>query len=214
MKRYDRRARLLAIVLAALAGYVDALGFLGSGGFFVSFMSGNSTRLGVGLSANLVAAGFALALIATFLMGVVAAAIVKRKVKSADQRSAVLTLTATLLTLAALPVWPGRFVGFLPIAAAMGAINLLFEVDGDVRIGLTYMTGTLVKLGHRIGDALTGGDRWAWAPYLALWTGLVTGGGLGGLAFMRFGTAALWGAVLVAWGLSLASVADRRSGVD
>lgn len=30
-------------------GYVDAVGFMMTGGFFVSFMSGNSTRLAVGL---------------------------------------------------------------------------------------------------------------------------------------------------------------------
>ena len=37
------------VALSTLAGYVDATGFLMLGGFFVSFMSGNSTRLGVGL---------------------------------------------------------------------------------------------------------------------------------------------------------------------
>jgi len=40
----------LACALSALAGYVDAIGFLHLGGLFVSFMSGNSTRLGVSLA--------------------------------------------------------------------------------------------------------------------------------------------------------------------
>lgn len=48
MTPYDKRAQALAIRLSALAGYVDAIGFIQPGGFFVSFMSGNSTRLGVG----------------------------------------------------------------------------------------------------------------------------------------------------------------------
>lgn len=43
---------MLAATLSALAGYVDAVGFMTLGGFFVSFMSGNSTRLGVGLSSG------------------------------------------------------------------------------------------------------------------------------------------------------------------
>ncbi|HAL05769.1 MAG TPA: hypothetical protein DCP26_00205, partial [Brevundimonas sp.] len=42
--------RWLALLLAALAGYVDSLGFLHLGGVFVSFMSGNSTRLAVSLA--------------------------------------------------------------------------------------------------------------------------------------------------------------------
>ncbi|MDM8353607.1 DUF1275 family protein, partial [Brevundimonas diminuta] len=37
-------------MLAGLAGYVDSLGFLHLGGVFVSFMSGNTTRLAVNLA--------------------------------------------------------------------------------------------------------------------------------------------------------------------
>src|SRR3979411_2253447 len=36
--------------LGPLAGYVDGIGFLHLGGLFVSFMSGNSTRMGVSLA--------------------------------------------------------------------------------------------------------------------------------------------------------------------
>ena len=60
-----------AIVLAAAAGYVDAAGFLMTGGFFVSFMSGNSTRLGVGLFRGAGEALIAGGLIAAFVSGVV-----------------------------------------------------------------------------------------------------------------------------------------------
>ena len=37
--------RWMAVLLAALAGYVDSIGFLQLGGLFVSFMSGNTTRM-------------------------------------------------------------------------------------------------------------------------------------------------------------------------
>ena len=50
MQHYGRGEVALAVTLSAVAGYVDAIGFLKLGGFFVSFMSGNSTRLGVGLA--------------------------------------------------------------------------------------------------------------------------------------------------------------------
>ena len=49
MTRLDRHARILAVSFAAMAGLVDAIGFLASGGFFLSFMSGNSTRFSVGV---------------------------------------------------------------------------------------------------------------------------------------------------------------------
>jgi len=52
MRRYDRPLIAAAVALAALAGFVDALGFLGLGGFFVSFMSGNTTRFGVAVGSD------------------------------------------------------------------------------------------------------------------------------------------------------------------
>lgn len=50
MERYDHRRRRLAVALAGLAGFVDAIRTISAGGFFVSFMSGNTTRLGVALA--------------------------------------------------------------------------------------------------------------------------------------------------------------------
>jgi uncharacterized membrane protein YoaK (UPF0700 family) len=78
MRRYEKRQRLLAIGLAALAGFVDALGFLKLGGLFVSFMSGNSTRLAAGITGVVPGSLFAGALIAAFVGGVMAGETVGR----------------------------------------------------------------------------------------------------------------------------------------
>src|ERR1700712_620485 len=60
----------LACALSALAGYVDGVGFLHLGGLFVSFMSGNSTRLGVSLAQRHWSnAAEAIGLIALFVVG-------------------------------------------------------------------------------------------------------------------------------------------------
>src|SRR3546814_20958730 len=67
--------------------------------------------------------------------------------------------------------------------------------DGEVSIGVTYMTGALVKLGQRLAAALVGGPRWQWAPYLALWGGLIAGAAAGAPASPRAGMASLWIAV-------------------
>ena len=71
MIHLDRRTRLFAIGLSAVAGYADAVGFLSTGGYFVAFMSGNTTRLAVALASGSGAWRIALALILGFVGGVV-----------------------------------------------------------------------------------------------------------------------------------------------
>jgi uncharacterized membrane protein YoaK (UPF0700 family) len=56
----------------------------------------------------------------------------------------------------------------------------------------------LVKLGHRLADALRGGDRTAWLPYLFLWLSLVIGGIAGAALFAWSVTASLWTAAAFA----------------
>ncbi|MBS0480180.1 MAG: DUF1275 family protein [Proteobacteria bacterium] len=211
MIRYGRDARWLAAALAALAGYVDATGFMGSGGFFVSFMSGNSTRLGIGLARDMALAAGAFGLIAAFVAGVAASSLVKRAAPAGQREAAVLGTTAAALTAAALVATLTPPSAFALTAFAMGAVNLLFEQDGDVRVGLTYMTGTLVKIGCRVADALSGGPRWHWLPHLALWLALLAGGALGATAFAALDLAALWPAAFAAWGLTLLAI--RRGSV-
>ena len=174
------------------AGYVDAVGFMMTGGFFVSFMSGNSTRLAVGLAQDAAYAALALSLIVAFVTGVSVGAFMGRTAKT-RRGVAVLILVSLLLTAAATLASLGADrPAILMLAMAMGAENTVFAEDGEVRIGLTYMTGTLVKLGKRITAALLGGDRFGWAPYFLLWLGLVAGAALGATAYLHLGPQALW----------------------
>lgn len=174
------------------AGYVDAVGFMMTGGFFVSFMSGNSTRLAVGLTQEAAYAALALSLIVAFVAGVSVGAFIGRTAKT-RRGVAVLIFVSFLLTAAAtLASFGADQPAILMLAMAMGAENTVFAEDGEVRIGLTYMTGTLVKLGKRITEALLGGDRFGWAPYFLLWLGLVAGAGLGATAYLHVGPQALW----------------------
>jgi uncharacterized membrane protein YoaK (UPF0700 family) len=192
MNRYERRVKILAAGLSALAGFVDATGFINLGGFFVSFMSGNTTRFAVGLAAGTSAAATALGLIASFVLGVMAGTLAGRRARR-NRAASVLSLVAILLAASALC---GGF-GYLPGAAiamalAMGAENAVFEREGEVHIGLTYMTGTLVKLGQHLLGALLGGDRWAWRSYFLLWLGLASGALIGALLHPWLGLGALW----------------------
>lgn len=211
MKDYGRRDVALAAVLSGVAGYVDAIGFLKLGGFFVSFMSGNSTRLGVGLATGHVSAALtALTLIALFVAGVVLGALVARRAGE-DRRARVMALEAVLLASAAALITAGfDGPGVAAMVLAMGAENAVFQRNGDVGVGLTYMTGALVKAGQRIAAALTGGDRWAWRPFVLLWAGLTLGGALGAAAYLKFGVMALWGAALVVAALAVARHVEEK----
>src|SRR3977135_1944344 len=67
----------LACALSGLAGYVDAIGFLHLGGLFVSFMSGNSTRMGVSLAeGHWQNAAVALGLSVLFVIGAAAGSLI------------------------------------------------------------------------------------------------------------------------------------------
>lgn len=174
------------------AGYVDAIGFLKTGGFFVSFMSGNSTRMAVDLAKRSGAATLGLGLIAAFVAGVTAGAVVGRTA-TCRRTATILGMVSLLLAAASATLMVGSFPwGVLLLAFAMGAENTIFAEDGEVRIGVTYMTGTLVKLGKALAAALFGGDPLGFAPYFFLWFGLVVGAGIGAGAYTRFGVAALW----------------------
>lgn len=192
MRRLSARLRILAAAASMVAGFVDAIGFLALGGFFVSFMSGNTTRMGVGLAYRahdfMVASG----LIATFVAGVVIGSLWGSRTGK-HRRTAVLGLVSALLASAAILHHIGLTMpSFVAMALAMGAENAVFERDGKVQVGLTYMTGTLVKTGQHLATALEGGDRWGWTPYLLQWLSLAAGAAAGALCYPLAGMDALW----------------------
>lgn len=197
MHRTEPPLAAIAIALAALAGFVDALAFTSMGGFFASFMSGNSTRLGVGIATG--ASDVAMtagALVLSFVSGVIVASVIVRAQPARAQMAVMAAVTALLLAAALVANFaPGPIV-LLLLAAAMGAENGVFQRDGEVTIGVTYLTGSLVKLGQKLAGSLMGdAARWAWVPYLLLWLGFAAGVVLGAGAQLRWGWPALWLAV-------------------
>lgn len=85
---------------------------------------------------------------------------------------------------------------------AMGLENAVFQIDGGGGLGLTYVTGALVKVGQLVAAALTGGDRFGWVPNLLLWAALVAGGVCGAAAYHWLNLASIWFAAGGALGLS------------
>jgi uncharacterized membrane protein YoaK (UPF0700 family) len=186
--------RNLAVCLSGLAGFVDALGFMSLGGFFISFMSGNSTRFAVEAAEQGLTwvTMLPLAVIILFVIGVMAGVFVRHFVK-ARRSFAVLVLVAVLLGLAALAEMAGSRWGCVVLMVlAMGAVNNVFVRNGEVSIGVTYMTGALVKFGQRLAARFLGQPNDAWLLYLMLWMGLITGAILGASAFYIMDLNAVW----------------------
>src|SRR5215510_2094845 len=97
----DSRANvLLACALSALAGYADGIGVLHLGGLFVSFMSGNSTRMSVSLAQGQWGSALeALGLIVLFVGGAAIGSLIV--LGRSAHRQALLLLAEALLLVAA-----------------------------------------------------------------------------------------------------------------
>jgi uncharacterized membrane protein YoaK (UPF0700 family) len=199
----SRRNLALACALSALAGYVDSIGFLHLGGLFVSFMSGNSTRLGVYLAeGNWPHTVEAIGLIALFVIGAGAGSLIMFT-RSAFCQCWVLLAEALLLAAAALCYALGLpNLAVAAIVMAMGLENAVFQIEGGGGLGLTYVTGALVKVGQYLAVAATGGDRLSWVPNFLLWAALAAGGVCGAAAYHWINLAAIWFAAGAAFALS------------
>ena len=199
MNRFDRPRQALAIAIAFLAGGVDALGFLAGDRYFVSFMSGNTTRLAVDVASEPRRALLPGLLILGFIIGVAIGKVVS--VWAGPRRKAVLlALVALLLAVGAAS---SGAIALAAMVLAMGAVNNAFQRDGTTAVGLTYMTGALVRLGQAIGDRLTGSRPSGWSSYLLLWCGLFGGAVSGALLFLALGAGTLWLAAAFAAGLAI-----------
>jgi uncharacterized membrane protein YoaK (UPF0700 family) len=192
MRHYRRSYWLIAAALSGVAGFVDAVAFIHLGGFFVSFMSGNTTRLGVGIGTAPEAAMLALGLISLFVLGVIVGAFANRKGDRAGGVRAMMLVSTLLVSAAAFASTGMAALAIAALALAMGAMNTVFQRNGEVSIGLTYMTGTLVRLGQRLAAALSGAERFGWVPYLLLWLGLALGAAIGAFAYVWLNLSSIW----------------------
>ncbi len=182
-----------------LAGYIDALGFLSLGGFFVSFMSGNSTRFAVGMAQH-ISWGLALTpigIILLFVLGVMLGRTLRHFFRVRPSTAVLIFMTMLLIVAAMIEEFGLAILAAPLMAIAMGAANNVFVRNGEVSIGVTYMTGTLVKFGQRLAGRLLGEREHNWLPYLQLWLGLVCGAVLGAFGYGFWQLHAVWPAAVL-----------------
>lgn len=199
------------MMLSLLAGYVDSIGFLKLGGYFVSFMSGNTTRLGIDLGeGKLREAVTVFGFVCLFVVGVFFGSLIAHRHRE-RRRSSILLFVSVLLTIAVINYAVGwtRY-GTFAVLLAMGAENTVLRRDG-VSVGLTYMTGNLVKMGHALADAFTGrGPLKDVFRYASLWCALATGATLGAFIFSKVNAHALWLAIGLAGFMGFAALRRER----
>lgn len=209
VRQLSARRLTVAVALALVAGYLDGCGFILLGGYFVSFMTGNTTRLAVDLShLDAAAAGLAAALIVSFVLGVMAGSALTspktdRTVHILGAMTVAVALAAVLAPTAAPPI-AGSLLAF-----GMGAANTVLAQRQDVSFGVTYMTGALVKVGQGIVRALRGGDRWSWSRHLLMWSAVAVGALCGGAASAGLAAGALWVGASAAGALTIAAAVFR-----
>jgi uncharacterized membrane protein YoaK (UPF0700 family) len=184
----ETRGLVLAGLLAALAGFVDAIGYLHLSGLFVSYMSGNSTQLAVALGqGNLGEAATIAELVALFVLGAAAGQMVAGFTGEWHMTCVLVGVTVLLAISGVLSTAPE------PMVFAMGALNAALHRAGHIPVSLTFVTGVLVRFGQGLGDFLirrTSG--WNWLVQAVPWVGLITGATLGGTAYLRMGEAVIW----------------------
>jgi uncharacterized membrane protein YoaK (UPF0700 family) len=198
----ERTNFLLTLVIAAAAAYVDATGFLLYSGVYLSFMSGNTTRAAV-----LVGRGDwqqvapAIGVIPTFVLGTAIGTAIIGISKRRGQAMVLFTAGIALAFVAALEVYWQSFrpndmrPGLLfVLTATMGLLNPAIRRVDRVSVALTYVTGTLAKLGTAIGSKIIndgksdGGDQSETILILAsVWFAFFIGAISGGLAAAHYG---------------------------
>src|SRR5499427_722044 len=122
------RGLMLAGFLAALAGMVDAIGYLRLGHLFVSFMSGNSTQLGVAVGGgDLTEVGVIAELIALFVLGAAAGQMFTGFAGKWHLAWALVAVAVLLAIAAGLATSPE------PMVLAMGALSASMQTSREDR---------------------------------------------------------------------------------
>jgi uncharacterized membrane protein YoaK (UPF0700 family) len=184
---FDKEARL-SWVLAVLAGVLGATAFTHSAGYFVTFMTGNAQRAVLGyFRHDVLVSVSAGVLLLCFVAGVVVASMCRRRFWAEHPHGPIVLTTLSLLAATAIDVldegWEENYLDFPPIMLVVfgiGALNTSFVKDGEVSVPLSYVTGTLVKLGQGIERHIAGGKAADWLGYFLLFTSFLLGAAIGG----------------------------------
>ena len=194
----------LAICLAMISGFLDAYGMI-TYRTYLSFMSGNTTQTGYEIGRGKFGAAVYSALAIVFFGGGSFAGALLAHSSVRRIRRLVLVVVAALLTLIVCFAQLGflsDWVNIAMISFAMGAMNTALSRVGSQSVSLTFVTGTLSRIGMQLALAVSHAplqdSQGTWDTHLhrtlllaGIWAGFLAGALLSGAATPRFGVEAL-----------------------
>src|SRR5277367_5823176 len=205
-----RNAELLAAALALIAGFIDAYGMI-SYGVFVSFMSGNTTQTGYQAAEGAFGPASLSALaILFFVVGSFAGTLLVQAAGRLARRAVFGVVAAALAEVVGLSYFGSLSVGFgiAIVSAAMGIMNAALSRVGAQAVSLTFVTGTLSRVGSNLALALRRAPladaQGPWDTHLRramllarIWVGFLAGALLSGAATPRYGAGVLLAPALI-----------------
>jgi uncharacterized membrane protein YoaK (UPF0700 family) len=220
-----RSAERLAAALALIAGFIDAYGMI-TYGVYVSFMSGNTTQTGYQAAEGAFGPASLSALaILFFVVGSFAGTLLVEFAGRYARRVLYCVVAAALAAIVGL-TQRGLLSGALAIAAisvAMGVMNNALSRVGAQAVSLTFVTGSLSRVGSSLALALRRAPlrdaQGPWDTHLRralllarLWVGFLLGAFLSGAVTPRYGAVALWAPALILAVLAVFDRPDRLGG--
>jgi uncharacterized membrane protein YoaK (UPF0700 family) len=202
-----REQTQLSLMLAAIAGFVDAAGYLLLFHLFTAHMSGNSAAMGAFLGQNNWREALHRAFpIPVFVVGVVIGALLTEISLQRNFRSPyALALAVEMVLLALLLLFGGdvhnqngrQFYALAALPAlAMGMQNATLRRVGSLHIRTTYVTGMLTNFAEAGAEYILGAKPrramlWQMTLYGGLWVAFAAGAIGGGYAEARWGIHAM-----------------------
>jgi uncharacterized membrane protein YoaK (UPF0700 family) len=216
--------KMKAVSLALVAGYVDGYA-LRVFNTYASFMSGNTTFAGMMAGEGHLMAALPPALaIAGFLAGSFSGSWLAHSAIPSSQR---LLFAASAMLLAAFMILSlhgalNPNAGIPILSLAMGMLNPAVSRIGDEPVSLTFVTGTLNKIGGHLALAVRhmrpADAQGPWDTHLSralleasIWTGFLIGAILSAVAVPHLGTLALVPASLALIAFASFSYTERTT---
>ncbi len=190
IKKLPKWVEIGGFTLAAMAGFINAIGLLGFKHHAVSHLTGTTTFFSLELArGNISIAGHLLIIIASFFIGsTISGYIIGNSVLKLGRRySVALLIEALLLLFSMVLLIKNRETGHYFASIACGLQNAMTSTFSGAIIRTTHLSGLFTDLGIALGLRLRGlkSDMRQILLHITLIGGFVGGGILGTLCFDR-----------------------------